>query len=1369
MRWGLASSKMRLGAVITVLSILVPIVVIACDARQEPGASGAETGPLVLRGETAPLSPIGEPGAAYELPDAHSRSEAAGEAGPRGLTGPPGPPGPPGPAATAVTGNSNGPAAQTASETDQEAVSIPLLSLQDDDGSFVFSVSPEGVLRVGTSSIFFDGVSDPNTISSTSALVISSGGSGVLTLDSANGAVALATGDFLAFEGETDDEAQVTLTVADPTEDRTITFPDASGEVLLDSTTGGLTLEAGSDGFSITGGTTPRTLEVAGGDLTLTTSGTSNVTLPNEGTLFTLSGEETLTNKTIKDSNIISSSIDVTSADIRRIDASTANISQLLIAKAASLEFVSIGNIDASTLVVSGTATFTGTVTGVTADLSSGGDLNGNELILDASGDTSITADTEDQIDFRVGGTDLVRMQTANAILLVSNAATAASGITFGTTGTANLYRSAANTLRTDDRLSSGGSLSFGGSLEFSDNTGSSTGGIVFGTVGTANLYRSAADTITTDDSFIVTGSLTVNSDIVVSGSLNLSSTAGTFGINFGSASNNANLYRSSDNLLRTDDSFVVGGSLTVNSNAVVAGSLNLSSTAGTFGINFGSASNNANLYRSSDNLLRTDDSFLVGGSLTVNSDAFVSGSLNLSSTAGTFGINFGSASNNANLYRTSDNLLRTDDSFIVSGSLTVNSNAVVAGSLNLSSTAGTFGISFGSASSNANLYRTSNNLLRTDDSFIVSGSLTVNSNAVVAGSLNLSSTAGTFGINFGSASNNANLYRTSDNLLRTDDSFLVGGSLTVNSNAVVSGSLNLSSTVGTFGISFGSASNNANLYRTSNNLLRTDDSFLVGGSLTVNSDVVVAGSLNLSSTAGTFGISFGSASNNANLYRSAADTLKTDDGLIVSGSLTVNSDAFVSGSLNLSSTAGTFGISFGSASNNANLYRTSNNLLRTDDSLIVDGSLTVNSNAVVSGSLNVTDKITLTGSLISTGGVSSGIRIITTLTGNQTVFQVGTSSNPTMRLTAQGSLFLDGGVMAAQGFQTDFGADVAEEFNVLDDAGAGDLVSAIGGVDVRKSSLPYETNVVGVIATNPGINLRLDLEVRSLSNPKPIALVGRVPVNVTNENGAIIVGDYIASSSRPGYGMKATKSGFVIGMALENFNKQAGQVLVKVATTYWEPLSSGEGTFASLAGTAETFSELMATKATFADLDVTTALFDNLVVTDGNFDLLQASSGTFGIMEAVSGSFVELQAIGATFDNLVAGSGSFTNLVVTSGTFEELVVDAGTFKNLVTTDGLTVGEGGDTTTIARHLSAVADLDFGLRANSCQDLALLVDGASTAGDTVAVGAPHTLNANISVTGFVSAPGKVTVRLCNPTTRLIDPASGSYRVDVWQHQ
>jgi len=39
-------------------------------------------------------------------------------------------------------------------------------------------------------------------------------------------------------------------------------------------------------------------------------------------------------------------------------------------------------------------------------------DANGNEIVLDADADSSITADTDDRVDFRLGGTDIVRLNT---------------------------------------------------------------------------------------------------------------------------------------------------------------------------------------------------------------------------------------------------------------------------------------------------------------------------------------------------------------------------------------------------------------------------------------------------------------------------------------------------------------------------------------------------------------------------------------------------------------------------------------------------------------------------------------------------------------------------------------------------------------------------------------------------------------------------------------------------------------------------------------------------------------------------------------------------------------------------------------------
>ena len=79
-------------------------------------------------------------------------------------------------------------------------------------------------------------------------------------------------------------------------------------------------------------------------------------------------------------------------------------------------------------------------------------DINGDELILDADGDTSITADTDDQIDFKIAGADDLRM-TANAINVLSGTTlTIDSGATITNSGTANGFGALAGI---DDQSSS--------------------------------------------------------------------------------------------------------------------------------------------------------------------------------------------------------------------------------------------------------------------------------------------------------------------------------------------------------------------------------------------------------------------------------------------------------------------------------------------------------------------------------------------------------------------------------------------------------------------------------------------------------------------------------------------------------------------------------------------------------------------------------------------------------------------------------------------------------------------------------------------------------------------------------------------------
>jgi hypothetical protein len=54
-----------------------------------------------------------------------------------------------------------------------------------------------------------------------------------------------------------------------------------------------------------------------------------------------------------------------------------------------------------------------------------------------------------------------------------------------------------------------------------------------------------------------------------------------------------------------------------------------------------------------------------------------------------------------------------------------------------------------------------------------------------------------------------------------------------------------------------------------------------------------------------------------------------------------------------------------------------------------------------------------------------------------------------------------------------------------------------------------------------------------------PLAIYGYFPAKVTLENGAIKRGDPLTSSSKPGYGMKATSACKIIGYALEDADKE--------------------------------------------------------------------------------------------------------------------------------------------------------------------------------------------------------------------------------------
>jgi hypothetical protein len=133
-------------------------------------------------------------------------------------------------------------------------------------------------------------------------------------------------------------------------------------------------------------------------------------------------------------------------------------------------------------------------------------------------------------------------------------------------------------------------------------------------------------------------------------------------------------------------------------------------------------------------------------------------------------------------------------------------------------------------------------------------------------------------------------------------------------------------------------------------------------------------------------------------------------------------------------------------------------------------------------------------------------------------------------------------------------GADLAEfyytRYGTLE---PGDVVAwdslMIDGV--MKTSRAYDPQTLGVISTKPGLVMG-GSSGTSGGFPALVALLGRVPVKVTAENGPIRPGDLLTASSIPGVAMKMIKAGTSIGMATTGYSDPGvGMVTVIVKTGY--------------------------------------------------------------------------------------------------------------------------------------------------------------------------------------------------------------------------
>ena len=188
-------------------------------------------------------------------------------------------------------------------------------------------------------------------------------------------------------------------------------------------------------------------------------------------------------------------------------------------------------------------------------------------------------------------------------------------------------------------------------------------------------------------------------------------------------------------------------------------------------------------------------------------------------------------------------------------------------------------------------------------------------------------------------------------------------------------------------------------------------------------------------------------------------------------------------------------------------------------------------------------------------------------------------TSNPVMGASAtwaRAEILLDSPTTAATTINIDSvrftpstltsGVDLAENFAVVagENLVAGELVS-FGTIDVAaglgagesqasRSTGAYDKKLFGVVSTQPGITL----DDGGTYEKVVIALAGRVPALVNEENGHINVGDPITASSVPGVGMKATGAGQIIGYAMQESVDGQSIIVVKLAPGFWAPAVSG-------------------------------------------------------------------------------------------------------------------------------------------------------------------------------------------------------------------
>ena len=613
------------------------------------------------------------------------------------------------------------------------------------------------------------------------------------------------------------------------------------------------------------------------------------------------------------------------------------------------------------------------------------------------------------------------------------------------TTDAVNLYRASGNVLATDDVILSTISSGKQTLVLSSQNT---TIGMTIGH--DTNLFRSGVGVLQTDNLFSTTANSGKNT-------LHLNNTTANVGMTIG---HDTNLFRSGVGVLQTDNLF----STTANSGK---NTLHLNNTTANVGMTIG---HDTVLYRSGANVLATDDRF--GITLDDGKDT-----LHLSNDTVNVGLTIGNNTDRVELYRASGNVLATDDvilSTIASGKNTIS----------LTDTSTNVGLTLGH---DTTLYRSGANVLSADDRFGINFNGGKNTLHLIDTTVNVGMTI----------AHDTNLYRSGIDTLRTDDNLGVVLNFNVDGNTILGDAT--SDTV-TF-----NARANSNLEPSANNARNLGSSALNWGTAFINTLEVAANSTltgdlsvqgnttlgnatsdtvtftaraaseltpstnntrNLGSSALNWGTAF------INTLQVAANSTLTGD-LSVQGNVTLGDGATDTVTINagpislVNATAAGDALEFGAGANLANLYRSANDTLRTDDSLIVNTNLSVNGNATLGDAY--ADTVLITGKVL---------RGILTYSGAAVLVQAGSTSIVSDKVIITGAGAADGALSlpaAIVGMEIEVKNRAGQQIRVYANSTPGtDRIFDTSTLYANTSALqmPSNTNKNFVCAPSGGINV---------------------------------------------------------------------------------------------------------------------------------------------------------------------------------------------------------------------------------------------------------------------------------------------------------